>query len=236
MAFRVAPWWWPVLAVASPALVPWMMSKNRRFKENRDEVTRLNQDRMEAAKPLALPALEKLDLTVISEYEHEDGFMGEPGVSYLLRTDHGSLLYDIGFGVQGDTFLHNTSCLGVSMQDVDALAISHLHADHVSDIYTLRYAVYTAQREGLLERPIPIYMPKSPKKIYKFIRDTIKKQMPEIGIDLNTLEDQNTVFLTNFLIGVLGIIYAMLCKDYAVEGMVLPVFLYNTTIFLYSCR
>jgi 7,8-dihydropterin-6-yl-methyl-4-(beta-D-ribofuranosyl)aminobenzene 5'-phosphate synthase len=122
-----------------------MMSKNRRFKENHVRVARLNQDRMEAAKPLALPALEKLDLTVISEYEHEEGFKGEPGVSYLLRTDRGSLLYDVGFGAQGDTFSHNTSSLGVSMEDIDALAISHLHADHMGGL--------RAQRKGQVRLP-----------------------------------------------------------------------------------
>jgi 7,8-dihydropterin-6-yl-methyl-4-(beta-D-ribofuranosyl)aminobenzene 5'-phosphate synthase len=134
-----------LLALASPVLVPWMMSKNRRFKENREKVARLNQDRMQAAGALTLPILEKLDLTVISEYEHEDGFMGEPGVSYLLRTDQGSLLYDIGFGAQGKTFSNNTARLGLTMEDGDGLAISHLHADHMGGL--------KAQRKGQVALP-----------------------------------------------------------------------------------
>ena len=126
MSFRVSPYWWPVLAAASPVLVPFLMSKNRRFKENREKALRMNEERIRAAKPLALPALERLSLTVVSEYEHEEGFMGEPGVSYLLRTDRGTLLYDIGFGAQYNTFSANTSRLGLSMEAVDGLAISHL--------------------------------------------------------------------------------------------------------------
>lgn len=138
MGFRVAPWWWPLLAVASPVLVPWMMSKNHRFKENREKAQGLNRQRMDAAKPLPLPALEALELTVVSEYEHEEGFLGEPGVSYLLRTDQGSLLYDIGFGAQYPTFVNNASRLGLTMKGVDALAISHLHADHMGGLKAQR--------------------------------------------------------------------------------------------------
>lgn len=138
MAFRVSPGWWPVLAVASPALVPWMMSKNRRFKENREKATRMNEERIGAAEPLSLPALDQLELTVVCEHEHEEDFKGEAGVSYLLRTDQGALLYDIGFGAQYSTFADNTCRLGLKMEDVDALAISHLHADHMGGLKAQR--------------------------------------------------------------------------------------------------
>ena len=138
MAFRVFPGWWPVLAVVSPALVPWMMSKNRRFKENREKATRMNEERIQAARPLPLPALDQLELTVVCEHKHEEGFKGEAGVSYLLRTDQGALLYDIGFGAQHTTFSDNTSLLGLKMEDVDALVISHLHADHMGGLKAQR--------------------------------------------------------------------------------------------------
>jgi 7,8-dihydropterin-6-yl-methyl-4-(beta-D-ribofuranosyl)aminobenzene 5'-phosphate synthase len=115
-----------------------MMSKNRRFKENREKATKLNEDRIQTAKPLPLPALDQLELTVICEQEHEEGFKGEAGVSYLLRTDQGALLYDIGFGGQYTTFADNTAQLGLKMGDVDALAISHLHADHMGGVKAQR--------------------------------------------------------------------------------------------------
>ena len=138
MAFRVSPGWWPVLAVASPVLVPWMMSKNRRFKENREKAARMNEEMIQSAEPLPLPALDRLELTVVCEHEREEGFTGEAGVSYLLRTEEGALLYDIGFGAQYTTFSDNTSRLGLKMEDVDALAISHLHADHMGGLKAQR--------------------------------------------------------------------------------------------------
>jgi len=182
MGFRVAPHWWPLLALVSPVLVPWMMSKNRRFKENREKVARLNQDRMQAAGPLALPALEKLDLTVISEYEHEDGFMGEPGVSYLLRTDQGSLLYDIGFGVQGDTFSKNTARLGLTMEDVDGLAISHLHADHMGGLKAQRKRQVALPPEFGEVKGKPCYLPDTARAQGFDVRIAGEPQLLEGGI------------------------------------------------------
>lgn len=182
MAFRVSPVWWPALAVASPVLVPWMMSKRHRFQENREKAEQMNEERIRAAGPLPMPALERLRLTVVCEHEHVEGFRGEPGVSYFLRTDEGSLLYDIGFGDQYPTFRTNTSRLGLTMEDVDGLAISHLHADHMGGL--------KAQRSRRVALPAafgaagakPCYVP-DPAQAEGFdVRITFEPQMLEGGI------------------------------------------------------
>ncbi len=182
MGFRVAPYWWPLLAVASPALVPWVMSKNRRFKGNRERAARANQERIEAAEPLPLPALEKLELTVVSEFEHEDGFMGEPGVSYLLRTDRGSLLYDIGFGPQHTTFANNFSLLGLRMEEVDALVISHLHADHMGGLKAQRRRRVTLPEAFGPAGGKPCYLPDTAQAEGFDVRITDGPRMLEGGI------------------------------------------------------
>lgn len=109
--------------------------------------------------------------------------------SYILTSEGKSYLLDTGPGCV--SFLQNY----IGVKDINGIFLSHLHADHVSDIYTLRYAVYTAQTEGLIERPIPIYMPKSPKKTYKFIRETIKNEFSivEISESLDLTLDGMTV-------------------------------------------
>jgi len=108
-----------------------LLVRNRRFKKNRERVTSVNSERINKAGPLDLPELEYLDITVLSEWVAEEGFLGEPGVSYLFHTNQGSLLYDIGFGSSHPTLLHNAKKLGVGLDQVDALAISHLHMDHM---------------------------------------------------------------------------------------------------------
>jgi hypothetical protein len=100
MAFRINPLWWPALAVASPLIVPFLAVKNRRFRENRTKAERINRERLERARPIELPALDFIELTVLAEWQKQEGFLGEPGVSYLFRTDMGFLFFDVGFGAE----------------------------------------------------------------------------------------------------------------------------------------
>ncbi len=131
MRYRIAPWWWPAFALASPVLLPVLAVRNRKFKKNRDRAEELNRERMERAVPLDLPELDFMELTVLVEWKVEEGFMGDAGVSYLFHTDKGSLLYDLGFGPQTRTLAHNAQKLGLGPDQADALCISHLHLDHM---------------------------------------------------------------------------------------------------------
>jgi 7,8-dihydropterin-6-yl-methyl-4-(beta-D-ribofuranosyl)aminobenzene 5'-phosphate synthase len=146
--FKIHPLLWPLLTVASPVLAPMLLVRNRRFKKNRERVKEVNSERINKAGPLNLPELEYLDITVLSEWAAEDGFMGEPGVSYLFHTNQGSLLYDIGFGPSHPTLPHNANKLGVGLDQVDALAISHLHMDHMGGFKAQRSKQVTVP-EGL---------------------------------------------------------------------------------------
>jgi ribonuclease BN (tRNA processing enzyme) len=62
--------------------------------------------------------------------------------------------------------------------DLSGIFLSHLHADHISDFYTLRYAVQAAQREGRMARPLPLYMPLKPGYLHRFIRRTCLRSSP----------------------------------------------------------
>jgi 7,8-dihydropterin-6-yl-methyl-4-(beta-D-ribofuranosyl)aminobenzene 5'-phosphate synthase len=59
---------------------------------------------------------------------------GEAGVSYLVRADDTTILFDVGLNAQGEhpsPLLRNMDALGVSLEEVDYIFISHLHLDHV---------------------------------------------------------------------------------------------------------
>lgn len=62
------------------------------------------------------------------------GLRGEAGVSYLVRTDRSTILFDVGANA-ADTdpspLLANMRELGVSPADFDTVVISHGHLDHV---------------------------------------------------------------------------------------------------------
>jgi 7,8-dihydropterin-6-yl-methyl-4-(beta-D-ribofuranosyl)aminobenzene 5'-phosphate synthase len=59
------------------------------------------------------------------------GLLGEHGLSYFIEADGRRLLFDTG---QGLTLLHNAKQLGVSLENLDAIALSHGHYDHTGGL------------------------------------------------------------------------------------------------------
>jgi 7,8-dihydropterin-6-yl-methyl-4-(beta-D-ribofuranosyl)aminobenzene 5'-phosphate synthase len=62
------------------------------------------------------------------------GLLGEHGLSYLIETDSQRILFDTG---QGLTLRHNAQQLGISLQNLEAVALSHGHYDHTGGLMTL---------------------------------------------------------------------------------------------------
>ena len=153
MTFRISPGWWPALICSAPVSVPWLAFKNWKFQKNQALADKRNQDHLHSAVPLELPELEFLELTVLEDWKTEEGFRGAAGVSYLLRTDRGTLLFDVGYGPKNGVLAYNASKLGVELSQVDALAISHLHLDHMGGL--------EAQRKHTVRIPQELGPPKS---------------------------------------------------------------------------
>jgi 7,8-dihydropterin-6-yl-methyl-4-(beta-D-ribofuranosyl)aminobenzene 5'-phosphate synthase len=79
-----------------------------------------------------LGEVERLSILPIVE-RHTDavaGLRGEPRVSYLVKADDLTLLFDTGLGSGSPrTALEsNVAALEVAVDDLDCVAISHLHA------------------------------------------------------------------------------------------------------------
>lgn len=126
------------MALASPIIIPFLIQRNKRYQKNLDLVKQQNQDRIDKSGVLELPELDYLELTVIVEEKTEDGFIGDAGVSYLFKSNLGSLLFDVGFGPDRPAFQHNAEKLGINVNQVDGLAISHLHPDHMGGMAATR--------------------------------------------------------------------------------------------------
>lgn len=61
--------------------------------------------------------------------------LGEHGLSFWIETPNGIILFDTG---QTDSVLaHNLRILGLSLQNVSALALSHAHYDHTGGLETV---------------------------------------------------------------------------------------------------
>lgn len=73
-------------------------------------------------------------LPLIDWFINNDSLKGEAGVSYLIKTDENTILFDVGLNsVKTDPspLLHNMKILGVNIDEIDIIVISHPHGDHL---------------------------------------------------------------------------------------------------------
>lgn len=70
---------------------------------------------------------------------------------YLLRGPGHAIAFDFGTGALSNLRRH------MAAEDLDAVVISHMHADHFLDIVPLRYALRYGPRTN--DRRVPLYLP-----------------------------------------------------------------------------
>jgi len=86
MRNKIHPLWWPTLLVASPLLAPLAIFLAWRLKREHRRVDRDNLQRLASATTLDLPVLRELQLTVLVDWRHREGFLGDAAVSYLISS------------------------------------------------------------------------------------------------------------------------------------------------------
>jgi 7,8-dihydropterin-6-yl-methyl-4-(beta-D-ribofuranosyl)aminobenzene 5'-phosphate synthase len=75
-----------------------------------------------------------LEILPLFEAAARDDLQGGFGVSYLIRTDRSAILFDLGdnpSAASPSPLQRNMARLGVSMDEIDLMVISHRHPDHV---------------------------------------------------------------------------------------------------------
>ena len=100
-----------------------------------------------------------MKLTVLGAY----GPFPAPGgacTGFLLENERHRILLDCGNGVISRLQKY------VNPWELDAIVISHLHSDHISDLFILRYALDMAGNKGLLSRSMDVYAPEEPAEEY----------------------------------------------------------------------
>jgi len=104
-----------------------------RFYLGQQDVVRHNE--VLAGQSLELPAVERLEITpVIELLPGMEGVKTEPGLSLLVKTEQDNILFDVGYNkdkAETSPLLHNLELLNVHLDDIEAIAISHNHPDHV---------------------------------------------------------------------------------------------------------
>lgn len=72
-------------------------------------------------------------LPLVNWHTSQNSLKGEAGVSYLIKTDEHTLLFDLGFNANNENpspLEHNMANLGIDIDDIDSLFLSHHHLDH----------------------------------------------------------------------------------------------------------
>ncbi len=109
------------------------------------ELVRFSSGKQKAAELINETAVDNLEgigetselsiIPLIDWYTGNDSLKGEAGLSYLIKTDRNTILFDVGFDypAQGNktALQHNMDQLGISLDEIDTIVISHAHPDHV---------------------------------------------------------------------------------------------------------
>ncbi|MEW6426098.1 MAG: MBL fold metallo-hydrolase [Bacillota bacterium] len=97
----------------------------------------------------------ELKITVLSENTvgAPAGLTGEWGLAMLVEWAGKKILFDTG---ERGALVENAAALGVDLQSVDALVISHGHYDHTGGC-----APFCAGGGGCLSTPTPVSLPRT---------------------------------------------------------------------------
>jgi len=148
-----------VLAAAGAALAVLML----RFRRNQQQADAA-WDRFQP-QPLDLEAVERLAITpLVDARTSSEELAGEAGVSYLVQAGDTRILFDLGFNAQGESpapLQRNAAALGVDLDTVDAVVISHRHLDHVGGFQAQRAHSFVLPTERLAEAGVPVYLPEA---------------------------------------------------------------------------
>ena len=76
--------------------------------------------------------------------------------SYMLTYKGSNVILDLGCGALTKVLAY------ISPKDIDAVVLSHLHADHMGDMLTLRYAMGAMKKLQRRDVPLTVYLPAEP--------------------------------------------------------------------------
>lgn len=101
-------------------------------------------------------------IPLIDWFTDDDSFIGEAGVSYLIKTDEATILFDLGLNTRDEDpspLQRNMTRLGIETDDIDIIVISHNHSDHVGGDKWEGRNTFSFTNYQIPLRQIPVYVP-----------------------------------------------------------------------------
>jgi 7,8-dihydropterin-6-yl-methyl-4-(beta-D-ribofuranosyl)aminobenzene 5'-phosphate synthase len=101
-------------------------------------------------------------IPLIDWFTSDDSFTGEAGVSYLIKTDEATILFDLGDNTKNENpspLQRNMIRLGIKPEDIDIIVISHNHGDHVGGDKWAENNTFSLTSYQLPLKQMPVYTP-----------------------------------------------------------------------------
>ena len=73
----------------------------------------------------------KLKVLVDNNTYIDQYYLGEPAVSYYIEDEDTKILFDTGYS---DIFISNSKKMGIDLNNIDKIVISHGHDDHTKGL------------------------------------------------------------------------------------------------------
>jgi 7,8-dihydropterin-6-yl-methyl-4-(beta-D-ribofuranosyl)aminobenzene 5'-phosphate synthase len=132
-------------------------------------------------------------IPLIDWFTSNDSLIGEPGVSYLIKTDQATILFDLGQNEKDEDpspLLQNMKRLGIKLEDIDIIVISHNHDDHVGGGKWAEKNSFSLTSYQVQLKQMPVYTPTKMtypglNPVYTPLPVKIAKGVATIGVILN---------------------------------------------------
>jgi 7,8-dihydropterin-6-yl-methyl-4-(beta-D-ribofuranosyl)aminobenzene 5'-phosphate synthase len=108
-------------------------------------------------------SVDSLSILPLSEWYTENSeLVSEAGVSYLVKADGKQILFDVGANWKKEEpspLLRNMKRLGVTVDSLDAIVISHPHCDHTGGMPAMRAKTFVLSPSDLDLTGLMAYVP-----------------------------------------------------------------------------
>jgi len=131
-------------------------------------------------------------VTLIENYVSGLGLSAEHGLSFHLETNKQNILFDTG---QTGLFIQNAQKLGVNLNDVDSLILSHGHYDHTGGL--ISFLEFNSRAKIYAKKNIftPKYKGKTRFIGTRYIEEVISKRL--LNVDAITEIAENVYIMPN---------------------------------------
>jgi len=136
------------------------------------KILKMRRGRSKAEAELSQMKIEKLKNTgsvkslsfipLIDYYTDDPELATEDGVSYLIKADDKTILFDVGYNKNGEDpspLLRNMKKLGHKIADIDIIFLSHRHRDHVGGTAAESRDEFSISAGPVKLKKVPVYAP-----------------------------------------------------------------------------